>query len=400
MGGRKAFEGVRVYDASQGIAGPHATMLLALHGADVIKVEPPDGDWCRVLGRPSGDYSIHYLAFNRGKRSIAFDLRREEGQEISRRLAAQCDVFVESFRPGVASRIGLDYDSLRKHRDDIVYASVSGFGQAGPYRERPAVDGLIQAFSGMMVMNAGADGLPHRSNMVFIDIATGLYAYQALSAAIVRQMRFKEGSFIDASLMQSAAALQAPKIMEFKVEGASPPPQYVPSGIFDARDGRMLVSAMRNAHFRALCDVIGRPDLRDDPRFASTELRVEHRNALLPEIRAEFMKSRKADWIQKLQDAGVMAEDILNYGEWLQNEHVQSVRAYTDVDYRGFGSLPVISIPGTPSIEEEPSSAAAPALGEHSSAVLGELGYSPTEIQKLVSAGVVRLPSPQERPGA
>lgn len=393
MAARKAFEGIKVYDSSQGIAGPHATMLLALHGADVIKVEPPNGDWCRVLGRPSGDYSIHYLAFNRGKRSIAFDLRREEGQEISRRLASQCNVFVESFRPGVASRIGLDYDSLRKYRDDIVYASVSGFGQTGPYRERPAVDGLIQAFSGMMVMNAGADGLPHRANMVFIDITTGLYAYQALSAAIVRQMRFKEGSFIDASLMQSAAALQAPKIMEFKVEGASPPPQYVPSGIFDARDGRMLVSAMRTAHFTALCDVVGRADLRDDPRFATTELRVEHRNALLPELRQEFLKSPKADWIERLQAAGVMAEDILDYGEWLDNAHVRSIGAYVDADYAGFGPLPVVNIPGIPSILEDPASAAAPVIGEHSSSILAELGYSPTEIEKLESAGVVRFPS-------
>jgi crotonobetainyl-CoA:carnitine CoA-transferase CaiB-like acyl-CoA transferase len=387
---RKAFDGIRVYDASQGVAGPHATMLLALHGADVIKVEPPEGDWCRVLGKPSGEYSIHFLAYNRGKRSISFDLRQKGGREISQRIARECNVIVESFRPGVASRIGLNYDELRKARSDIVYMSVSGFGQAGPYRERPAVDGLIQAFSGMMTMNATVDGNPHRTNMVLIDVITGLYAFQALSAAIIRQLRFGEGSYIDASLMQSAAALQAAKIMEYKVEGPNPPPQYVPSGIFDSKDGRMLVSAMRTSHYHSLCEVVRRLDLRDDPRFATTELRVENRSALLPELRGEFVKAPTAEWIEKLQAVGVMAEEILNYGDWLENGHVNSVRAYSNSDCPGFGTLPVINIPGTPAVQEDPTSAAVPGIGQQSRSILMEAGYSPKEIDDLISEGIVR----------
>lgn len=389
MEGKKAFEGIRVYDATQGVAGPHATMLLALHGADVIKVEPLGGDWARDLGRRVGDQTVQYISFNRGKRSVAINTAHPEGRKACRRLAESCDVFIESFRPGVAARMGLSYEELRQVRPELVYMSITGFGQSGPYRDRPAVDGLIQAHSGMMMMNRTDDGRPQRQNMIMIDIVTGLYGFQAVSAALMRLFRYKEGSFIDANLMQCAAAFQASKIMEFESEGSDPPPLYTPSGIFETADTWILISAMRTTHFRSLCEVLERVDLRDDRRFADIELRRKNRAVLVAELAKEFVKRTTAEWMERLEAAGVMAEPVRDYGDWLDNHHVRSTGAYDWVSYSGFGKLPVINIPGLPPVRKDIEAAAVPGLGEHSQSILAEIGYDADQVEHLIDLGVV-----------
>ena len=178
------YEGLRVIDLSQGIAGPYAAMLLAQYGADVIKVEPPDGDWARILGVRYGDQTVFSIAGNLGKRSIAVDLKTDEGREIVRRLAAGADVFLEGFRPGVAARLGIAYEDVVAINPGIVYASISGFGQTGPESQRPAMDPILQAFTGLIATNRGPDGVPHRVIPIVVDMSTALYTFQALSAAI------------------------------------------------------------------------------------------------------------------------------------------------------------------------------------------------------------------------
>lgn len=388
---KKAFSGVRVYDATQGVAGPHATMLLALHGADVVKIEPMEGDWCRVLGQTVGEHCAHSVAFNRGKRSIAFDMKKPEGREIARRLAARADVFAESFRPGVISRLGMGYEDMRKVNPKIVYASVSGFGQTGPYGERPTVDGLIQAFSGMMVMNRTADGLPHRMGMIAVDVLTGLYMFQALSTAIIRQIRFGEGSYIDGSMMQATAAFQAGKITEDYMGNGNPPPLYVPAGMFKTSDGYLVLSTMRDAHYKALCEVVGRPDLASDPRYASKELRTQNAAPMMAEFHKELAKKPTDEWLKLMHKAGVMAERVNSYEEWRQNEHVQAVRGFDWVEQNGIGRIPVANIPGLPKVADDvPGAQQAPGIGEHSRTILGEIGYAPEEVEKLIVDKVVR----------
>ncbi|HYC65599.1 MAG TPA: CoA transferase, partial [Reyranellaceae bacterium] len=262
-----AFDGLTVLDFTQGIAGPHASMLLALHGADVIKIEPPEGDWGRALGELKGDHCAHSVAFNRGKRSIALDLKSPDGIAVVQKIAAKANAVMESFRPGVISRLGFGYEQIKKVNPNVVYCSVSGFGQTGPYSKRPTVDGLIQAFSGMMVMNRMPDGTPWRQGMIAVDVTTGLYTFQALSTALMRQVRFGEGSHIDSSLMRSAAAFQGAKLMEWVFSKGTPPPLYMPAGSYKTANGYIMVSAMRPHHFKALFELIGRDDIANDPEL-------------------------------------------------------------------------------------------------------------------------------------
>ena len=384
---RRAFEGFKVIDASQGVAGPHAAMLLALHGADVIKIEPPEGDWGRILGVTKAKNTIHFVAFNRGKRSIAIDLAKEEGRRIAGDLVTSADVVIESFRPGVASRLGLGYLEASKVNPKIIYMSVSGYGQEGPNRERPTVDGVIQAFSGMMVMNGSVDK-PHRQSMVVIDTVTGLYGFQAVSAALMRKVRFGTGSFIDMSLMQSAAAFQAAKLMEAASEGPSPGPLYSPSGVFETADGHILLSAMRSRNFEVLCEVLGCPQLAADPRFGSVDDRNANRHDM-NRVLHERLRTRTTDeWLALLLERGVMASPINSYLDWLADAHVKAVDAYQTLPFAGVGSLPIASIPGCPG-PDFAGNDLVPGLGEHTSQILSSLGRTDAEIASLYSARVL-----------
>lgn len=385
---RRAFEGFRVIDASQGVAGPHAAMLLALHGADVIKIEPPEGDWGRVLGRTLESNTIHFVAFNRGKRSVGIDLARPEGRQIAGDLMASADVVIESFRPGVAAKLGLDYATATKSNPNVIYMSVSGYGQNGPNRERPTVDGVIQAYSGMMVMNGAADK-PHRQNMVVIDTVTGLYGFQAISAALMRKMRFGEGAFIDMSLMQSAAAMQAAKLMEAVAEGPTPGPLYSPSGVYETSDGHILLSAMRARNFETLCDVLGCPELATDPRFGSIDLRNANRKAMNDVLQQKLRERTTNAWVELMLARGVMASPINTYADWLADDHVKAVDAYQTVEFAGLGSLPIAAIPGCPGPHEIPTNGMVPGLGEHSHAIVSSLGRTEREIKFLYESNVL-----------
>lgn len=363
-------------------------MLLALHGADVIKIEPPEGDWGRVLGRTLESNTIHFVAFNRGKRSVGIDLARPEGRQIAGDLMASADVVIESFRPGVAAKLGLDYATATKSNPNVIYMSVSGYGQNGPNRERPTVDGVIQAYSGMMVMNGAADK-PHRQNMVVIDTVTGLYGFQAISAALMRKMRFGEGAFIDMSLMQSAAAMQAAKLMEAVAEGPTPGPLYSPSGVYETSDGHILLSAMRARNFETLCDVLGCPELATDPRFGSIDLRNANRKAMNDVLQQKLRERTTNAWVELMLARGVMASPINTYADWLADDHVKAVDAYQTVEFAGLGSLPIAAIPGCPGPHEIPTNGMVPGLGEHSHAIVSSLGRTEREIKFLYESNVL-----------
>ena len=369
-----SYSGLRVCDLSQGIAGPHATMLLAAYGADVIKVEPPEGDWARTLGERFGDHCAHSYAFNLGKRSMVLDLKSEAGRKAVHRLEEQSDLVVDSFRPGVAARLSMSYEEARAANPCILYASLSGFGQNGPYSQRGTVDALIQGFSGMMVMNQTPDGRPHRQNMTAVDVLSGLYLFGAVAAAIATRQRTGKGGYIDVSLMQAAAAFQSAKIMEYHLAGGKPKPLYMPAGLLLTIDGSISLSTMRQQHYEALCGALGRTDLLSDPRFADPHERIANGRQLMNELERETSVLTTVETLRRLHAAGVFAERVQSYGDWMQDAHVKDADAYCWADTDNFGMLPLVNIPSLKSPTADTTRSRAPHLGEHTKEIMQELG--------------------------
>ncbi len=383
-------EGVKVFDATQGVAGPHSTMLLAQYGADVTKLEPLDGDWGRTLGKTYGDQCAHSVVFNRGKKSLAMDMKTEPAQKIAFKLASQADVVVESFRPGVMTRFGIGYEQVKAANPQVIYLSVTGFGQEGPYSRLPVTDSVIQAFSGWMSINRDASGAPQRIGMVAIDVMTGLYAYQAIASALLRKFRFGEGAYIDCSLMQSAAAFQSAKVIEHYLEGGAPQVLYVPVGTMQTEDGYINVTAMREHHYVSLCKALGRDDLADDPRYNSREKRIAREAELMPLIRAEFTKRTTAAWADALTEAGVMNAPVSTYDHYLADEHVKAVESISWMEHPGMpGTLPVSNIPGLARIGAQDALDRAPHIGEHSREILLREGWTLAQVEEFLATGVV-----------
>lgn len=363
-----------VLDASQGIAGPYCATQLAACGAAVVKIEPPAGDWSRGLSTREGTQSVMHVTFNRGKRSVVLDLQAEQGQAAMRRLAARADVMIEAFRPGVARRLGLVPEA---GKPDVVFLSISGFGQQGPHSERPCTDSVMQAYSGMVSLNIGMDGVPHRTGQIMmVDMVTGLSAFIAVQAALAEQARDRGAGaaprrrVLDVSLMQSAAALMAFNIAEQGLLGRVPPAANLPAGTYQGSDGRwFMVALLREPEYHQLCDIIGRPELAQDPRFASFAARAEHREALLPEIRAAIAARPAAEWVQRFQAARMLCDLVNTPLDWLADPHARAVEAALPLAQPGLGTLPYPRLPGL-----GPWSEPAPALGEHTEAVLAEIG--------------------------
>jgi crotonobetainyl-CoA:carnitine CoA-transferase CaiB-like acyl-CoA transferase len=400
MTGNQAFSGLKVFDATQGVAGPHSTMLLAQHGADVTKLEPLEGDWGRTLGKMYGDLCAHAISFNRGKHSIALDLKNPDGLAVAKKLASEADVVVESFRPGVMARFGLGYEDVRKVNPKVVYLSVTGFGQTGPRSKLPVTDSVIQAFSGWMSINRDGEGTPQRIGMIAVDVMTGLYAFQALSTAILRQYRFAAGCYIDASLMQSAAAFQAAKIMEHYLEKGAPQVLYVPVGTMKTKDGYINITAMREHHYVSLCKVLGRDELARDPRYDTRDKRIEREKELMPIIRAEFTKRTTAEWAKALTEAEVMNSPVSTYDDYLADAHVKTVGGVAWVDHQDLGKVPMTNIPGLAPIEDGSPLAECPHTGQQTVQILKAAGYGEAAIADLIAKKAVGVWEAKNREAA
>ncbi len=368
------FAGLRVVDLSQGIAGPYAAMLLALYGADVVKVEPPEGDWSRTVGTRYGDQTAFSVAANLGKRSIAVDLKTAEGQEIVRRLVARADVFLEGFRPGVAAKLGVGYDAVSALSPRVIYLSVSGFGQTGPYRERPAVDTILQSFTGLMSVNKGLDGIPHRVGAIVADMGTALCAFQALAVALYARRDERRGRYLEASLMQGVSLLQCVGMMTSYREGGSIRPGLAPSGVFRAADGWITVTILREADFGKLCDTLEQPALKQDPRFATNELRAKHLPALSEALHAAFAKRSTSEWSARLAEARLMHERMNEYVDFLKHPQVEATGLIAWLEEPSIGRVPVPKAPGLAPLLTGTPRATAPSLDQHGKEILAELG--------------------------
>jgi len=367
------FAGLKVVDLSQGVAGPYAAMLLAQYGADVIKVEPPEGDWARALGKRYGDLTAFSIAANLGKRAIVLDLKTDEGRATVRKLAAGADVFLESFRPGVAARLGVGYADIAALSPRVIYLSVSGFGQAGPDAERPAVDTVFQAFTGIMSVNRGADGIPHRVGVIVIDMATALASFQAVAVSLYARRDEARGRYIESSLLRGGSTVQTVSMIQHHLEGGKPQPGLTPSGTFKARDGWINLTILRDGEFRALCDALDLPAVKADPRFATNDSRFAHVADLNAALEPAFASRTVADLAARLRGARLMHQRVNTYLEFLEDPHVKATGAVTWIEQPGLGRLPVPSVPGLPPLVSGSPRAVAPSLDQHRKEILAEL---------------------------
>ncbi|HEX4993642.1 MAG TPA: CoA transferase [Methylomirabilota bacterium] len=367
------FAGLKVVDLSQGIAGPYSAMLLAQYGADVIKVEPPEGDWARELGKRYGDLSAFFVAANLGKRAIVLDLKAEEGQATLRRLLSTADVFLESYRPGVVARLGIAYPDVSALNPRIIYLSVSGFGQTGPDAERPAVDTVFQAFTGLMSVNRGLDGIPHRVPVIVMDMATALSNFQAMAVALYARRGEPRGRYIESSLLRGGATIQAVSMIQHHLEGGKPQPGLTPSGTFKASDGWINVTILRDAEFPALCDALELPAAGKEPRFATNNLRFANVAALSALLEPAFARRTTADLSARLRAARLMHQRVNTYLEFLDDPQVAAAGAVAWIEQPGLGRVPVPQVPGLPLIRSGTPLAMAPSLDQHRKEILAEL---------------------------
>lgn len=384
------FQGVKVLDLSQGVAGPYCGMHFARNGADVIKLEPPGtGCWSRQLGKAIGDQTAHSVVVNRGKRSLAVDLKAPDGLEIAKKLATECNVMIQNYRVGKLEKLSLDYDSVARINPKIIYVAVTGFGQNGPRRDQPATDSVMQAYTGMMSINRDINGLPKRINMLAIDFSTGLYVFQAAAAALYGQAMRGRGKLIETSLLESAMVFQEAAIIESYLQGGDVEPIGMPVGSFKTKDSFMSINARRDTQFKSFCTVIGREEWIDDPRFVGPRQRVANRDFLLSQICPIIETKTSEEWTKLLSEADILNAKVQTHLNLFEDKQVQAVNAIRWVENDTLGRIPMATVPGQPIPETGDRFTHSPHLGEHNEEVLMELGYSNPKIEELKAKGVV-----------
>ncbi len=384
------FEGVKVLDLSQGVAGPYCGMHLARNGADVIKLEPPGtGCWSRQLGKSVGDHTAHSVVVHRGKRSIALDLKSAEGLEIAQKLAADCDVFIQNYRVGKLVNFGLDYETLCKVNPQVVYLAVTGFGQTGPRRDQPATDSVMQAYTGIMSINRDINGLPQRINMLAIDFSAGLYAYQAVASALYRKAMKGKGALIETSLLECSMAFQEAAIMESHLQGGEAEPIGMPVGSFQTKDGFMSINARRDPHFKRFCKLIGKDEWPQDPRFATPMDRVANRDVLLAELRPIIATKTSREWNRLITEIDVLNAKVHTHLDLFDDDQIEAVDALRWVENDTLGRVPMATIQGQPIPQTDDRLTHSPHVGEHNEDILRELGYAAADISALQAKGVI-----------
>ena len=395
--GNRLLDGVRVLDLSRVMSGPFCTAMLADLGAEVIKIEMPGGgDDSRHFGPFVDGESAYFMLLNRGKKSMTLDLKSDSGREILIAMVKSSDVVIENFRPGVAKRLGLEYETLKQHHPGLIYASISGFGQEGPLADRPAYDLIVQAMSGLMNVTGQRDGPPTAVGESVIDVCTGMFAAWGISTALFDRERTGKGRNLDIAMMDSMFSMML-TVLSMQLYTDRPPtrvgsrhPVTYPVDVFEAKDGHIVMVVTSDRSFTALCQAIGQPALSDDDRFRTNADRNAHESELRAAIEA-WTSSRSADAaVAALAEEGIPAAPVLSVGDVVDSDHIAHREMISTVDHPTLGEVPMVHQPVRFSDTDRGFQRPSPLLGEHTQELLTEvLGLNEAQIKKLTDHNIV-----------
>ena len=394
----KALEGVRVLDLTRALAGPFCTLMLGDYGADVIKIELPGaGDDTRHWGPPFiGEESAYFLSINRNKRSLTLNFKEEQAREIFLQLVAQSDVVVENFTPGVMGRLGLEYETVKQANPNIIYCSISGFGQDGPYQSRPAYDQIMQGISGLMSITGELGGEPQKVGVAVTDIGSGMWAAFAVLSALHHRTQHGEGQYIDISMLDAQIAWLTYQAAYYFAYDRPPQrlgaahPTLVPYQAFMCQDGKYLNVAVGSERlWDRFCQAVKREDLKDRPEFATNGVRVENRATLVPLLQEYFLTRAADDWVADLQQHNVPAGPINDLADVFSDPQVLHREMLLEMPHPTLGAIKQTGLPIKFSLTPGGLDRPPPLLGEHNGQILKDLGYSDAQIAEMAEKSVI-----------
>ncbi|MBO0710234.1 MAG: CoA transferase [Acetobacteraceae bacterium] len=378
-----ALEGLLVLDLTSHLSGPYAAMMLADQGAEVVKVEPPQGDSMRGAPPFVNGEGAPFMTWNRNKRSIVLDLKQDADREALLALADRADILIENYRPGVMERLGIGWTVLHERNPRLIYAAISGFGRTGPYRERGGFDLMTQGMSGLMSICGPEDGPPHRLPIAISDVAAGMFLAFGMTAALEARHRTGRGQLVETSLLEAATAFAVYEAAHYFALGTRPPRigqrhrGSSPYQVFATADGYITIGGAQQNFFEKLCALVGLPELAEDPRFRRNADRVAHNDELVASLQDRLDRRRSAEWLARLEEAGIPAGPVLNYDEVFTDPQILARQMIVETEHPSTGRFRSLGVPvkmsETPGEVRRP----APRLGEHTNEVLAELKVRP-----------------------
>lgn len=394
-----ALTGLKVLDLTRVLAGPYCTMILADLGADVIKVEAPGGsDETRAWGPPfQNGVSAYYLCANRNKRSITVNLKTEEGRKIIRTLAKEADVLIHNFKTGSMENWSLDYDSLKHMNPRLVYCSITGFGETGPYRHLPGYDYIIQGMSGLMSITGSEESGPMKIGVAMVDILTGLYSAISIEAALLEREKSGEGQKIDMSLMDTAVSSLANVASNYLMSGTIPGrlgndhPNIVPYSKFKARDGEMIIAVGNNRQFATLCEVMGISEIAVDERFRTNEARVKNKRELTEILESQLQVKPIQEWLELFSQHNIPCGPIAAMDQVFNHPQVIARDMVVHMDHPEAGEIKLVGSPIKLSRTKTKIERHPPIAGEHTAEILQQAGYSQEEIEHLKEKNIIQI---------